>query len=70
MRSFVRRLEIRRTAIEPKTAASTGVGALIAICGDNASPELAAQIDKARRAARQRSAQAAMLLRSWMSEHE
>jgi hypothetical protein len=50
-------------------AAPTGVAARLASCGADASPEFATQIAQARRDARRNPAQAAMLLRAWMSDH-
>ena len=49
-------------------AASTSTAAQTAACGADASPDLATQIAQARRDARRHPAQAAMLLRAWMSD--
>jgi hypothetical protein len=54
---------------QPGTAAaSTGMAAPIPSRDADASPDLALQIARARRDARLHPAQAAMLLRSWMSD--
>jgi len=52
----------------PISAAPAGITAPITICGADAAPDFAAQIVQARRDARRNPAQAAMLLRSWMSD--
>jgi hypothetical protein len=52
------------------SAAPTGVAAPISICAADASPEFSTRIARARRDARRHPAQAAMLLRSWMSDHD
>jgi flagellar biosynthesis/type III secretory pathway M-ring protein FliF/YscJ len=51
------------------SAAPTDVAAQLAGCGADASSEFATQIAQARRDARRNPAQAAMLLRAWMSDH-
>ena len=70
MRAFVHRPAIRHTTEEANAPVPTGVRALDRICGANATQDLAAEIDKARHAARHSPAEAAMLLRAWMSDHE
>jgi hypothetical protein len=58
-------------AEKPDTsAAPTGIAATIKSYGADGSPHFAAQMARARRDARLHPAQAAMLLRSWMSDHE
>jgi flagellar biosynthesis/type III secretory pathway M-ring protein FliF/YscJ len=53
----------------PCSTAPTNIAAQTAIRDAEASPDLAARIAQARRDARRDPAQAAMLLRSWMSDH-
>jgi hypothetical protein len=56
-------------AEKPGTAAApTDMGAGTTTCGADAPPDLAARIAQARRDARRHPAQAAMLLRAWMSD--
>ena len=52
------------------SAAPTGIAAQIKSYGADASPDFTAQIAQARSDARLHPAQAAMLLRAWMSDHE
>ena len=55
----------------PRTsAAPTGMATQTTSCGADTSPPFVAQIAQARRDARRHPAQAAMLLRSWMSDDE
>ena len=51
------------------STAPIGMAAQISSRGADASPDLATRIAQARRDARLHPAQAAMLLRSWMSDH-
>ena len=62
--------EFSPSAKEPVTSAPTPVGAPTPLCTVNASPELANQIAQARRDARLHPAQAALLLRVWMSGND
>jgi hypothetical protein len=56
---------------KPGTAtARTGIAAQNTISGAAASPEFDSRIAQARRDARRDPVQAAMLLRSWMSDHD
>jgi hypothetical protein len=60
-------------ALGEKTDAAVtpaGIAAQIKSYGADASPDFTAQIAQARRDARLHPAQAAMLLRAWMSDHE
>jgi flagellar biosynthesis/type III secretory pathway M-ring protein FliF/YscJ len=49
--------------------APSGIATLITNCGADGSSDLATRIAQARRAARHHPAQAAMVLRAWMSDH-
>jgi flagellar biosynthesis/type III secretory pathway M-ring protein FliF/YscJ len=61
--------ESRLPAEKPPTStAPTDIAAQITSCGADGSPDFAARIAQARRDARSHPAQAAMLLRSWMSD--
>jgi hypothetical protein len=53
----------------PTSTAPTDIAAQFTSCGADASPDFATRIAQARRDARRHPAQAAMLLRSWMSDH-
>jgi hypothetical protein len=58
-------------AEKPGTSATpSGIAAQSSICAADASPDFATRIAQARRDARRHPAQAAMLLRSWMSDHD
>jgi hypothetical protein len=71
MRSSVRHLDSCPPADEATGRnAPTGTGALPALCDAIGSADLAAQIEAARNAARTRSLRTAMLLHSWLSEHD
>jgi hypothetical protein len=71
MRPALYHRETRLPAEKPGTsAAPTGTSAQIKTCGADASPEFATRLAQARRDARRNPAQAAMLLRAWMSDHE
>jgi hypothetical protein len=56
-------------ATPPTSTAPAGIAAQMPICGADASPDFATRIAQARRDARRHPAQAAILLRSWMSDH-
>jgi flagellar biosynthesis/type III secretory pathway M-ring protein FliF/YscJ len=58
-----------RTEKPQASAAPTGMAAKNSTCDAAASQDLDTQIAQARRDARRNPAQAAMLLRSWMSDH-
>jgi hypothetical protein len=51
------------------SAAPTGIAPPTKVCGHDLSPELAIRIARARRDARLHPEQAALLLRSWMTDH-
>jgi hypothetical protein len=51
------------------SAAPSGIATPITTCAADAAADFAARIARARRDARRDPAQAAMLLRSWMSDH-
>jgi hypothetical protein len=71
MRPALYHRESRLPAEQPGTsAAPTGTSAQTTVCGADPSPEFAIRIARARRDARRNPAQAAMLLRSWMSDHD
>jgi len=53
-----------------KSAGPAGVSAQLAYYGTHSSPELAAQLDLACRDVRGRPVQTALLLRSWMLDHD
>ena len=62
--------EFSPSATEPVTSVPTAAGASTPLCAVDASPELATQIAQARRDARLHPAQAALLLRLWMSGND
>ena len=71
MRPALCHRESRLALDEPETpAAPTGIAAPTSVCAADASPDFAARIAQARRDARRDPAKAAMLLRSWMSDHD
>ncbi|HEV2702308.1 MAG TPA: hypothetical protein VGV09_11790 [Steroidobacteraceae bacterium] len=67
-------LDRRTTCLPAETpeaaAAPVGIAMQRALHGANESPELTIQIARARRDALRDPAQAAMLLRAWMSDHD
>ena len=70
MRSAPFHRESARYAKEPRDpAVPTGSAAMISTCVAAASQDFYTQIAQARRDARRAPAQAAMLLRAWMSDH-
>ena len=70
MRPALYRREFNVPAEKPDiSAAPTGIAAEIKSYGAHASPDFTAQLAQAHRDARRHPAQAAMLLRSWMSDH-
>jgi hypothetical protein len=63
--------ESRLPAEKPHTSSvPSGVAAQISSCGADTTPEFASQIAQARRDACRHPEQAALLLRSWMSDHD
>ena len=70
MRPALNHRESRLPAEKPGDSPTpTGTAAQNTVCDAAASPDLATRIAQARRDARRHPAQAAMLLRSWMSDH-
>ncbi len=71
MRPALYHRESGLAAEDPGTSAAPGgIAAQISTCVADGSPDFAMRITQARRDARRHPAQAAMLLRSWMSDHD